>query len=320
MISSALESLIGQETAGEFSYDIIVIDDRSTDQTSEVVKDIARRSKIAIRYVLGEGKGISHARNRGIKESSGEWIAFFDDDQVADRSWLRELFLCASKTEALCAGGARFLRLSDRELSNLSPVCRLLLGEVDFGRELIKCQRKKSLPTGNIFLKRSVFDTVGLFDESLTRGGEDTELARRMQKAGLEAWYTPRAIVYHIIPPYRLKEDYLSWTSLRWGDNFAQINFLEWGLPKTILACIARIGQVLLVNTPLLLWDYLVRDEADKLGRKCLLWRAAGYAVRTLNLALPRPFLQDRFLRRLEFRKEREMFLVDSNHPQRGSG
>jgi len=86
MLSAALESLIGQETAEEFSYDISVIDDRSTDQTSEVVKDIARRSPVPIRYVREEGKGISHARNRGIKESSGKWIAFYGDDQIVDLS------------------------------------------------------------------------------------------------------------------------------------------------------------------------------------------------------------------------------------------
>jgi hypothetical protein len=149
---------------------------------------------------------------------------------------------------------------------------------------------------------------VGQFDESLTRGGEDIELAQRMRAAFLSAWYTPAAVVQHITPDYRLKEKYLIWVSQRAGDGFAYRDYLEWGITKTTLACIARIGQALLVNMPLLLWAYLIANHAEILGRKCLLWRAVAYTRKTLFLITPIIFRQDRYFTRLEFRKERQMF------------
>ena len=313
MLRRALDSLTCQETDEKFSYEIVVIDDGSTDGTSGVVKEIARRSQVPVKYVREEGKGIAPARNRGIKESQGAWIAFFDDDQLAEPDWLKELLAMASKTGAPCVGGCRLLHLSEQELSGLSPICRAILGEVFYGDEPMKCGRKTYTSTGNVIINPSIFDAVGYFDESLSQGGEDTDFFRRVRSAGLEAWYTPRAVVHHLIPSYRLKRDYLIWNSLRYGDNFAYRDYKEWGRMKTIMLCVARIGQALLVNLPLLFWAYLLGDDAEVLGRKCLLWVAVGYIRETLFLVAPRLFPQGRFFSKLEFRKERSVFGKDVN-------
>jgi len=214
----------------------------------------------------------------------------------------------AVKTGASCVGGSRLLCLPETDSPRLSPVCRALLGEIKCGDRPDKCGRKTDLATGNMLVKRDVFQAVGVFDEATTRGGEDIEFTARLRKAGFEAWYAPRAVVHHLIPPYRLKEDYLLWLSLRVGDNFAYRDYRERGLAKTELACVARIGQLLLVNLPLLAWAYLMRNLAEVLGRRCLLWRALGYTRRALNLLAPGLFPQDHFFADLEFRKERAAF------------
>ncbi len=317
MLFLALESLICQETDGAFSYEVLIIDDASTDGTRSAVSKLSQSSRVPIRYVLAEGKGIAYARNRGLQESCSEWVGFFDDDQLAEPTWLKELFACASEMKTGCVGGKRLLLLSQEYIASLSRTARKLLGEIDFGNKPKKCGRKEFPAAGNALLKRSIFDTVGQFDESLRQGGEDIELAQRMRTASLCTWYTPAAVVRHMIPEYRLKEEYLVWNSQRAGDCFAYRDYLEWGLMKTALACFARIGRAILINVPGLVWAYLRADEARLLEQKCLLWRAVGYAVQTLNLALPWPFLQERFVSRLEFRKERQMFLVDSHHPKK---
>ena len=158
-----------------------------------------------------------------------------------------------------------------------------------------------------------IFDICGRFDEDRKWGGEDLEFFQRVRLSGIESWYIPTAVVHHMIPPYRLKEKYLFWKSLWEGAVFAYSNYKEWGIVKTTLACIARMGQALFVNLPCLFWSYLVNDHAEILGRKCLLWRAVSYMRCTLDLLAPQLFPQERFFSGLEFRRERGMFLQDCN-------
>ena len=105
ILHGALESLICQETDGKFSYEIIVVDNASTDDTKAVVEQIIKTSPMPIRYILEEDKGVAQARNRGVKESQGTWIAFFDDDQLAERDWLKNLLDIALQMGADCVGG-----------------------------------------------------------------------------------------------------------------------------------------------------------------------------------------------------------------------
>ena len=303
MLCGALESLSRQETGGMFSFDIIVIDNTSTDNTVFVVKDFARTSKVPVRYILEKNKGVAYARNRGIRESSGDWIAFFDDDQLADPNWLKELLDMTQKVSAFCVGGCIKLFLPQEDLIKLSPICRSILGETLKG-DKSNTFSKKTLPgTGNALIKRTVFDTIGNFDESFSRGGEDSDFFRRVRFAGFEIWYAPKAIVYHILLPHRLQKKYLFWASQRHGVNYAYMDYKKGGFKNLILACIFRIGQALLVNLPCLIWAIMVSDRATLIGRECLLWRATGYVREGLFLALPRVFTQKHFFKGLEFRK-----------------
>ena len=308
MLSNALKSLAEQETDGMFEYDIFVVDDNSTDNTPDVVSHFADFSDVAVTYVKGSGEGIAKARNRGIDASAGDYVVFFDDDQVAEPDWLKEMFITMKETGACCVGGIRLLKLPHRELSKLAPITRRILGEIDFGDAVRKSKRKEFPAAGNIMIKRSVFNVVGKFDDSLVKGGEDIEFARQVRLSGFEAWYTPKSIVYHETPLYRTKSDYLFWTSLRNGDNFAYRDYLEWGLPKTVLANFIRLGQALLINLPLYLWAYFQRNEPEVIGRKCVLLRVIAYSYQTLHLVSPKLFRFKNFFARLEFRKERETF------------
>jgi len=111
LLQSAINSLLKQGTEGYFSYEIIIIDDASTDETSEVVGEIIKHSPGLVRYVKGEGKGYTRALNRGLAESHGEWVALFDDDELANPDWLKELYAFAMHIGAQCVGGCRELAL-----------------------------------------------------------------------------------------------------------------------------------------------------------------------------------------------------------------
>jgi glycosyltransferase involved in cell wall biosynthesis len=313
MLRQALESVIFLETDGDFYYEIIIVDNGSTDATQTVVQEIIKKSSVPIKCIFEPTHGISQARNRGIKEAKGEWIAFFDDDQLAEHNWLRELFTFANKKGAHCVGGSRELCLSSEELSGLSPITRMILGETFGQNEPGRCQRKSYPSCGNVLIRRDVFDMVGQFDETLLRGGEDTDFFRRVRMAHLETWYTPKALVHHMVPRYRLSTEYLYRNIQRFGDSFAYRDYKEWGIAKTILVCLARTGQQVFITIPLLCWAYIRHDDAEVLGRKCKLWQALGYIRQTLYLAAPKIFAQSSYFSSLEFRKERQIFPKASN-------
>jgi glycosyltransferase involved in cell wall biosynthesis len=308
ILSRALDTLERQQTNGKFTYDIIIVDDGSSDHTTRVVRDFAERRTVPVKYVAAGGQGIAHARNCGIDATNSPWIAFFDDDQLAEPNWLLELYRCALEHGAVCVGGIRRLALTQRELTGLSSASRQVLGEIDYGNKTQRCGRKAIPAAGNQLISRSLLDEVGHFDGELVRGGEDIEIAHRIRSAGYEAWFTPMAIVYHITPPYRLKTQYLLWASLRGGVCFAYRDILELGLKIAVLGCFARMAQAMAINAPLLLIAVFAHQKAQITGRKCLLARACGYAAHTFHQAAPSFFNFDRFFDRLEFRKERKIF------------
>ncbi|MFZ5518908.1 MAG: glycosyltransferase family 2 protein [Candidatus Zhuqueibacterota bacterium] len=312
MLRNALTSLSNQVTDRLFQYDILVVDDNSTDDTPAVVRRFIPTSKAPVTYIHGSGEGIARARNRGIDASDGDYVVFFDDDQIAEPDWLKEMFITMQETGACCVGGIRLLNLSRGEVSRLSPITRRILGEIHHGDAARKSRRKEFPAAGNMLIRRSVFNIVGNFDDSLVKGGEDIEFARQVRLAGLDAWYTPKSIVYHETPLYRTKSDYLYWTSLRNGDNFAYRDYLEWGLPRTVLANALRWGQVAFINLPLFLWAWFQNNEKEQIGRKCLLLRARAYSYQTLHLLSPKLFRFKKFFEQLEFRKERETFATNA--------
>ena len=308
MLRNALRSLTLQETDDEFSYEIVVIDNGSTEPTSAVVAEIAASSLVAVSYVREEAKGLAQALNRGVREARGVWLAFFDDDELAEPSWLKELLSAASVTKAKFVGGSRRLQLPSGGTLVLGPTCRGLLGEyVNDGTARV-CQGKGIPSGGNLLIAREVFNSIGVFDTSMVFGGEDADFVRRARAAGIIVSISPTAIVHHVIPPYRVTPSYLWWTSMRFGYNLAYLDCKNSGPAKMFFCLVARIGQALLVNLPLLAFGVLARNPGQSLDRKCLLWRAIGYARATACLAAPRLFKQTGFFSPLEFRKERTAF------------
>ena len=88
LLREAILSLARLECDGRFSYDIVVIDNASTDDTPSVVHELSHLTDVQVTGVREDRPGISYARNRGVEEATGDWIAFFDDDGIADPKWL----------------------------------------------------------------------------------------------------------------------------------------------------------------------------------------------------------------------------------------
>lgn len=92
-LKDTLNSLITQERDGSFDYEVIVVDNNSNDETKRIVNAYELQANDKLKYLFEPKQGKSYALNRGILESRGEAIAFTDDDAVADRNWVREIWL-----------------------------------------------------------------------------------------------------------------------------------------------------------------------------------------------------------------------------------
>lgn len=305
LLRDCLQSVFAQERT-EFELEVVVVDNASTDATASVVAALQPPSGVLLRYVVEPRKGVAPARNRGLAEATGSWIAFFDDDQIASPRWLSELLAAARHTDAQCVGGRMLLRLpAGHENEQLARVPRALLGET-FQGDLLRPYPPKELPgTGNVLISRSLLGRVAEFDEHFTAGCEDADFFRRVRASGLVSWYAPAAVAYHVVPEYRLGSSYLLWVSLRQGLNYAYLDHKERGLPFIAVACAARVLRALVLTSPRLFWTAMRGDGAGALGHRCLLWRTIGYARETLHLVSPHAFRQRGFFEALEFRAER---------------
>lgn len=279
MLRDALQSLAQLRLPDGITAEILVVDNASNDHTPQVTQDIAQESPIPVRYVMELQQGVVHARNRGVAEAGGEWIAFFDDDQLADADWIAELLDAAKQHHVRCVGGYVTLKLPDGCDRRLAPFCRVLLGET-VGRNSPRDYNHCFTPgTGNVMLHRSVFEEVGRFDPAYHQRGEDTNLFQRMLHAGIRAWFTPAAIVHHVTPAERMTDDYLMRLSWLISDGMAANERDAHGPWKYPFVWFARLGQASGVILPRWLRAILLRDRELAIGARCR-WIVAERTLR----------------------------------------
>lgn len=276
-LRAAVESLACLRTHGRFTFDVLIVDNGSTDDTPAVAGELAERLPIEVRCVREETPGVVHARNRAIAECAREWLAFFDDDQAADPDWLAELLDLADRRGADCVGGRVVLRLPPGAGRDLSPVCRMLLGE-SVGMETERRYSARVTPgAGNLMVRRAALEAVGGFDPAYRDRGEDTGLFLRLLSEGIEGWYSPEAVVEHIIPAERVSDGYLLGLSARMAQGMAGNERRTRGRLLFPLFYAARVAQAAGVLWPRYLLARLRRDREAALGAQCRLRIAAGY-------------------------------------------
>jgi len=303
-LRECLDSLIKQETIGLFRFEIVVVHTGSPG-TSEVIEEFSRASDIPVRGILQKQGGAVVARNRGIDEARGEWIALFDDDQVAEPQWIRELWLVARDKDSKSVGGLLHLRLPEGCTLNLTKRCRRMLGETVMWDSVQPYTRQEGPGSGNQMIHRSVFKQVGMYDLSFALRGYDTDMYRRIRMAGIESWFAPKAVGYHVIPADRLEDDFFKETSLHNGWSFARRDRLEKGIVFISLTAAMRTIQAIVINVPRLCWQIGTGSQEQILEGRIRLWRAEGYLRSTLYNIAPGLFRRSSFFKQYEFRAEK---------------
>ena len=204
-----------------------------------------------MRYFKEQKQGLSHARNRGIEESKGKFVAFTDDDAIAEKHWVNALYHGLNKYQCECAGGKIFLRTEKELPAWLTKELWGFLGYHDYGEDYFNFDTDHYPFGGNMVFAREVFDRIGLFDPNYGRtgdidfGGEEYELFTRFLKSGGRGVYIPTAIIYHVIGQEKLQKQYFRKLHYRSGEQralneTAQYNRTIYGIPLYLFPQLIR--------------------------------------------------------------------------------
>ena len=194
LILRLLEALESQ-TYPRDRYEVVIVDNGSTDRTPDAVRGFGAASSAAVRVVTKEASTVSDSRNRGVREARGDLIAFTDSDCRPTPAWIEE--------------GVR--GLADADLVQGRTIADPAMPRGPLHRTVETSGDVGLFDTCNMFFRRAPFEAAGGFDPAFTRRidlprprsrqdygfGDDTEMAWRLIRSGHRVVHRPEALVYH---------------------------------------------------------------------------------------------------------------------------
>jgi peptidoglycan/xylan/chitin deacetylase (PgdA/CDA1 family)/GT2 family glycosyltransferase len=234
VLAKNLESLAAQVVPSTVKWEVLVVDNNSTDQTRAVVEEFSRRYPGRFRYVFEPQQGLSQARNCGVRKVQSDVLAFIDDDAVAEPGWLWNL------SAELLAGGwggsagpiiPVWPRPLPSWLSTGDPDTMGVYSKFDLGRDAKPMRRPPY--GGNMAFRWETFERFGGFRTDLGRSGlnlqgrEDLEFGNRLLAGGEQFRYEPLASVRHPVAEHRMTKKY----ALRWWFGYGRSEVVDVGPP-----------------------------------------------------------------------------------------
>ncbi|MFH1827614.1 MAG: glycosyltransferase family 2 protein [bacterium] len=242
LLKNCLRSL-EKQTADKKKYEVIVVDNNSTDSTKEIMEDYTK-NQTNIRIVTEKNCGRSYARNRGWQEAKGKYVAYIDDDAVAKPDWIEQIMAFIKENPKINAFGGPYSKFSLKPIPTWLPENYFTL---NLGNRVKMLNLKNEWLSGsNMIFNRSIFHRYEGFNTNFGgKGykiiyGEETEFLTRLKKMGESVYYVPKICVKHLVAERKLnlwwllKNDYLRSFSITLIKK-TKFNFLK-GAASFILA------------------------------------------------------------------------------------
>ncbi|MBE9038748.1 hormogonium polysaccharide biosynthesis glycosyltransferase HpsE [aff. Roholtiella sp. LEGE 12411] len=215
-----LERLQNQIDTENLTWEIIVVDNNSTDSTAKVVQTFQQnwQCPYPLKYCFEARQGAAYARKRAVEEAQGKFIGFLDDDNYPVSSWVATAYAFGQKYPK--AGAYASQIHPDWEVEppeNFQRIAPFLAITERGDLPLLYEPTKKLLPpsAGLVVRREAWLESVP--NKSILTGringnmltSEDLEMLSYIQKSGWEIWYNPEMEIYHRIPSFRLQKAYL---------------------------------------------------------------------------------------------------------------
>jgi glycosyltransferase involved in cell wall biosynthesis len=185
------ETLTSLEDLDYPDYEVLYVDDGSTDESLE----IARRHEAFVRILThedGRNLGLSASRNLGAERATGEIVAYIDSDAYADRDWLRHLVVTMERGRYAGAGGPNLTPDADGLTAQFIAMCPGNPTHV-----LKDAVRADHIAGVNMAFRRDLLLALGGFDPVHRRAGDDVDICWRFEDSGFTLAFSPAAVVWH---------------------------------------------------------------------------------------------------------------------------
>lgn len=215
LLRECLISVLEQDIPST-QFEVLVVDNNSQDTTQAVVDDLCKQHP-NMHYLLEHSQGLSFARNKGIRESSGEIVVFTDDDAIVEKNWITNLTKCFKLSNDIWAVGGKTLPLWRTTRPEwITDDMLVSLSIRDYGEEPRYLEWPERIIGVNCAFRKYIFQKTGYFDEQLGRKGdtlydqEDIEIQRIIHQLGKKIFYGPDAVAWHVITEHRTSIEYFN--------------------------------------------------------------------------------------------------------------
>jgi len=200
ILSKVLASYAGQDIPPR-SFEVIVVDDGSTDGTGKMVEEFRTSSPFDLTCIRREAGGPARARNAGIEKARGALLLFSGDDMIASP----QLVAVHLEGHGEWPGSVILGHIDWHPSLEITPFMRYINTRLQFNYPRIKSERMNvSYPhfyASNLSMNKSIVEDIGAFDEDFPDAAfEDIELGYRIWKKGIRTIYNERAVAYHYHP------------------------------------------------------------------------------------------------------------------------
>ncbi|MBW4479706.1 MAG: hormogonium polysaccharide biosynthesis glycosyltransferase HpsE [Tolypothrix brevis GSE-NOS-MK-07-07A] len=215
-----LERLQNQICTEKLLWEIIVVDNNSSDNTAKVVQAYQENWQCAypLKYCFESQQGAAYARKRAVQEAKGQLIGFLDDDNYPASNWVTAAYDFAQKHPKAGAYGSQIH--GDFEVEppeNFHKIaCFLAITERGDEPHIYQPKMKMLPPGAGLVVRKQAWCENVPQQPVLNHKGreaglasEDLEVVLHIQLGGWEIWYNPEMYVYHKIPAWRLQREYL---------------------------------------------------------------------------------------------------------------
>jgi GT2 family glycosyltransferase len=168
------------------NFEVLVVDDGSSDRTADIA------SEYGFRVIRKNHGGLSDARNTGLKEATGEIVAYIDDDAYPDPDWLTYVVATFMNTQHVGVGGPNLAPSDDGPLADCvanspgNPTHVLLTDE-----------EAEHIPGCNMAFRKAALEEIGGFDPQFWTAGDDVDVCWRLREGGYSLGFNPAAVVWH---------------------------------------------------------------------------------------------------------------------------